>query len=92
VYKASARCSILGEVAPDFSGDLNELTSKDFQIGGMLAVRYSPYGDDKLFFLLGIGAKSDAQLVVAPVAGIHWQPNDQLPFNLTGPDLRSTSN
>ena len=85
VYKASSRFSILGEVAPDFSGDLNKLTSKDFQIGGMFAVRYSPYGDDKLFFLLGIGAKSDAQLVVAPVAGVHWQPNDKLTFNLTVP-------
>jgi hypothetical protein len=36
VYKASSRFSILGEVAPDFSGDLNKLTSKDFQIGGCL--------------------------------------------------------
>ena len=85
VYKASSTFSILGEVSPDFSGDLNKLTSKDFQIGGMLAVRYSPYGNDKLFFLLGIRTRSDAQLVVAPVAGVRWQPNDVLTFNLTVP-------
>jgi hypothetical protein len=77
VYKASSTFSILGEVSPDFS--------KDFQIGGLFAVRYSPYGNDKLFFLLGIRTRSDAQLVVAPVAGIRWQPNDVLTFNLTVP-------
>jgi hypothetical protein len=85
VYKASPTFSILGEVSPDFSGDVNKLTTKDFQIGGMLAVRYSPYGNDKLFFLLGIRTKSDAQLVVAPVAGLRWQPNDVLILNLTVP-------
>jgi hypothetical protein len=85
VYKAASTFSILGEVSPDFSGDLNKLTSKDFQIGGMLAVRYSPYGNDKLFFLLGIRTKSDAQLVVLPVAGVRWQPNDVLTLNLTVP-------
>jgi hypothetical protein len=85
VYKASSRFSILGEVSPDFSGDLNKLTSKDFQIGGMFAVRYSPYGDDKLFFLLGVRVKTDAQPIVFPVAGIRWQPNDVLIFNLIAP-------
>jgi hypothetical protein len=85
VYKASSRFSIRGEVSPDFSGDLNKLTSKDFQIGGMLAVRYSPYGDDKLFLLLGVRVKTDAQPIVFPVAGVHWQPSDALTFNLTVP-------
>jgi hypothetical protein len=85
VYKASPRFTILGEVSPDFSGDLNKLTTRDFQIGGMFAVRYSPYGDDKLFFLLGVRVKSDAQLIVFPAAGVHWQPNDVLTFNLTVP-------
>jgi hypothetical protein len=85
VYKASNKFSILGEVSPDFSGDLNRLTTRDFQIGGMLAVRYAPYGNDRLFFLLGVRAKSDAQLVVFPVAGVHWQPTDVLTFNLTVP-------
>ncbi|MBV8226231.1 MAG: TonB-dependent receptor [Verrucomicrobia bacterium] len=85
VYKASPRFSILAEVSPDFSGDLNRLTTRDFQIGGMFAVRYAPYGDDRLFFLLGVRAKSDAQLVVFPVAGVHWQPSDVLTINLTAP-------
>jgi hypothetical protein len=85
VYKASPRFSILGEVSPDFSGDLNKLTTRDFQIGGMFAVRYAPYGNDRLFFLLGIGAKSDTQLAVFPVGGVHWQPNDVLTINLTVP-------
>ena len=84
VYKASPRFSILGGVSPDFSGDLNRLTTRDFQIGGMFAVRYAPYGDEKLFFLLGVSARSDAQLVV-PVAGVRWQPNDVWTFNLTAP-------
>jgi hypothetical protein len=85
VYKASPRFSILGEVAPDFSGDLNKLTTRDFQIGGMFAVRYSPYGDDRLFFLLGVQVKTDAQPIVFPAAGIRWQPNDVLIINLTAP-------
>ena len=85
VYKASPRFSILAEVSPDFSGDLNRLTTRDFQIGGMFAVRYAPYGDDRLFFLLGVRAKSDAQLVVFPVAGVRWQPSDVLTVNLTAP-------
>ncbi|MBV8211725.1 MAG: hypothetical protein JOZ08_00705 [Verrucomicrobia bacterium] len=85
MYKVSPRFSILGEVAPDFSGDLNKLTTRDFQLGGMLAIRYAPNGDDRLFFLLGIRAKSDAQPIVFPVAGVHWQPSDVLTFNLTVP-------
>ena len=85
VYKASPRFSILAEVSPDFSGDLNRLTTRDFQIGGMFAVRYAPYGDDRLFFLLGVRAKSDAQLVVFPVAGVRWQPSDVLTINFTVP-------
>jgi len=85
VYKASPRFSILAEVSPDFSGDLNRLTTRDFQIGGMFAVRYAPYGDDRLFFLLGVRAKSDAQLLVFPVAGVRWQPSDVLTVNLTAP-------
>jgi hypothetical protein len=85
VYKASPRFSILGEVSPDFSGDLNRLTTRDFQIGGMLAVRYAPYGDDRLFFLLGVRVKTDAQPIVFPAAGIRWQPNAVLIFNLTAP-------
>ncbi|HEX4200540.1 MAG TPA: DUF6268 family outer membrane beta-barrel protein [Chthoniobacterales bacterium] len=85
VYELSPQWSILGNVAPSFNGDLNNLTARDFVMGGMLALKYSPYGNDKLFFLLGANVHSTGQVPVLPVAGVRWQVTEALTLNLTVP-------
>ena len=85
VYELSQQWSVLGNVAPSFNGDLNNLTGRDFVMGGMVAVKYSPYGNDKLFFLLGASIHSTGQIPVGPVAGVRWQVTDALTLNLTVP-------
>jgi hypothetical protein len=84
VYQPSSKWSILGNVAPGFNGDLTKLTGRDFVMSGMVALKYSPYGNDKLFFLLGANFHSTG-IPVFPVAGVRWQVNDALTLNLTVP-------
>jgi len=85
VYELSPQWSILGNVAPSFNGDLNNLTGRDFVMGGMVALKYSPYGNNRLFFLLGAGIHSTGLIPVVPVAGVRWQVTDTLTLNLTVP-------
>jgi uncharacterized protein DUF6268 len=84
-YELSPQWSVLGNVAPSFNGDLNQLTGREFVISGTVALKYSPYGNDKLFFLLGAGVHSIGQIPIAPVAGVRWQVTDALTLNLTVP-------
>jgi hypothetical protein len=85
VYEFSPQWSVLGNVAPSFNGDLNKLTGRDFVMSGMLALKYSPYGNDKLFFLLGANVHSTGNIPVLPVAGVRWQVTDAVTLNLTVP-------
>jgi hypothetical protein len=84
-YELSPQWSLLGNVAPSLNGDLDRLTGRDFVLSGMLALKYSPYGNDKLFFLLGANIHSTGQIPAALVAGVRWQVNDALTLNLTVP-------
>ena len=85
VYEFSSQWSILGNVAPSFNGDLDNLTGRDFVMNGMVALKYSPYGNDKLSFLLGANIHSTGQIPAFPVAGVRWQVNDTITLNLTVP-------
>jgi hypothetical protein len=85
VYEPSSKWSILGNVSPSFNGDLTKLTGRDFVMSGMLALKYSPYGNDRLSFLLGANIHSTGQIPVIPVAGVRWQVNDAVTLNLTVP-------
>lgn len=85
VYELSPQWSLLGNVAPSFNGDLNNLTGRDFVMSGLVAIKYSPYGNDKLFFLLGANVHSTGQIPVFPVAGVRWRVNDAVTLNLTIP-------
>jgi Domain of unknown function (DUF6268) len=85
VYELSPQWSVLGNVAPSFNGDLNKLTGRDFVMSGLVALKYSPYGNDKLFFLLGANVHSTGQIPILPVAGVRWQVTDALTLNLTVP-------
>jgi hypothetical protein len=85
VYELSPQWSVLGNVAPSFNGDLNKLTGRDFVMSGLVALKYSPYSNDKLFFLLGANVHSTGQIPILPVAGVRWQVTDALTLNLTVP-------
>jgi hypothetical protein len=85
VYELSSKWSILGNVSPSFNGDLNKLTGRDFVMSGMVALKYSPYANDKLFFLLGANIHSTGNIPVLPVAGVRWRVNDVVTLNLTVP-------
>ena len=85
VYELSPQWSVLGNVAPSFNGDLNNLTARDFVMSGLVALKYSPYGNDKLVFLLGANVHSTGSIPVLPIAGVRWQVTDALTLNLTVP-------
>jgi hypothetical protein len=85
VYELSPQWSVLGNVAPSFNGDLNNLTARDFVMSGLVALKYSPYGNDKLVFLLGANIHSTGTIPVLPIAGVRWQVTDALTLNLTVP-------
>jgi hypothetical protein len=84
-YRFSDKLTVFGEVAPFIASDFVDLSSDDLGIGGSVGLRYAPYGDDRLFFLLGASVRSNSAYPVAPVAGIHWVPNDLFTFNIVFP-------
>src|SRR5258708_25244109 len=81
-YKYSEKLTLFGEVTGRVASDFVSLNSNDLGIGGKIALRYAPSGNDSLYYILAIPAESTSNPTFIPYVRIHWEPNDRSTFNL----------